>query len=149
MGLRPLMTERRFAGLILMRENGPHVLRSRAWGPRRAHRRSRARSSPSSLGKANINIIGYLVQAQGEYGIVRLITSDPAKTEGWLRQTNRMHHVNDVVWTPVKPQPGELGRIAATLSKSSVNITATYPTENGGLAFCVDNVPSARKALGG
>lgn len=103
----------------------------------------------TSLGKANINIIGYLVQAQGEYGIVRMITSDPAKTEGWLKQTNRPFRMNEVVWTPVKPQPGELGRIATALSKSGVNITATYPTENGGLAFCVDNVPSARKALGG
>lgn len=103
----------------------------------------------TSLGKANINIIGYLVQAQGEYGIVRLITSDPAKTEGWLKQTNHAYRTNEVVWTPVKPQPGELGRITTQLSNSGVNITATYPTENGGLAFCVDNVQSARKVLGG
>lgn len=103
----------------------------------------------SSLGKANVNIIGYLVQAQGEYGVVRIITSDPAKTEGWLKQTNRAYRVNEVVWTPVQPQPGELGRIATILSKSGVNIHATYPTENSGLAFAVDNVPGARKALGG
>lgn len=103
----------------------------------------------SSLGKANVNILGYLVQAQGEYGIVRLITSDAMKTENWLRQTHRMFHVNEVVWAPAKPQPGELGRIATTLSKSGINITASYPTENGGIALCVNDVPGARKVLGG
>ena len=103
----------------------------------------------SSLGKANVNIVGFLVQAQGEYGIIRLITNDPLKTESWLRQTNRMFHVNEVVWTPAKPQPGELGRIATTLTKSGINVTASYPTENGGIAFCVNDVPGARKVLSG
>ena len=103
----------------------------------------------SALGSANVNIVGCLVQAQGEYGIVRLITSDPAKTEAWLKQTNHAYRTNDVVWTPLSPKPGELGRVATLLSKSGINITATYPTENNGMAFAVDNVPSAKKVLGG
>jgi hypothetical protein len=102
----------------------------------------------TSLGKANVNIIGFLVEAQGEFGIARVITSDPAKTEGWLKQTNRPYRANDVVIAPVKPQPGELGRVASKLAASGVNINASYPTENGGIAFAVNDVNGAKKVLG-
>lgn len=102
----------------------------------------------TALGKSNINILGYLLEAQGDFGVARIITSDPAKTEAWLRSTSRPFRTNEVVIAPVKPQPGELGRITTALAKTGVNVTASYATENG-LAFAVDNVASARKALGG
>jgi hypothetical protein len=102
----------------------------------------------TALGKSNVNILGYLLEAQGDFGVARIITSEPAKTESWLKSTNRPFRVNDVVIAQVKPQPGELGRIATALAKSGVNVTASYATEDG-LAFAVDNVATARKALGG
>jgi hypothetical protein len=104
----------------------------------------------TALGGAHINIVAYLVEAQGEFGILRVVTNNPSQTETWLKSTNRAFRSNEVIVTPVKANvPGELGRIATTLAKSGVNITASYPTETGGLVFAVDNVASARKALGG
>lgn len=101
----------------------------------------------SALGKANVNIIGYLCESQGDFGVLRIITNDPTKTESWLKQSNRPYRSNEVVWTPISSKPGELGRLATSLSKSGINILSSYPTENGGIAFCVDNVPGARKVL--
>lgn len=106
----------------------------------------------SALGKANINILGYLLEAQGEFGIFRFITNDPTKTEGWLRQASRPFRTNEVIAVSAPSNPGELGRLTTTLSKSGVNITASYPTSVNnalGIAFAVDNLAGARKALGG
>lgn len=103
----------------------------------------------TALGKANIDILGYLLEAQGDFGVLRIVTSEPAKTEAWLKGANRPFRANDVIIATVQPQPGELGRITTTLAKSGVNVTASYATQAGGLAFAVDNATTARKALGG
>lgn len=106
----------------------------------------------TALGKANINIQGYLLEAQGDFGVYRFIPSDPSKTEGWLKQSNRPYRTNEVITVPVMDKPGELGRLCTNLSKSGVNVTASYPTNtpNGiGIAFCVNDVQSARKSLSG
>lgn len=107
----------------------------------------------SALGKANVNILGFLVEAQGEFGVARIVTSDPTKTEGWLKQTNRPYRANEVITVNVPNNPGELGRIASKLSASGININAAYATTrpgnaNPGITLAVDNVPSARKVLG-
>lgn len=106
----------------------------------------------TALGKANINIIGFLLEAQGDYGVARVVTSDPGKTESWLKSSSKPYRTNDVITIPVKDQAGELGRIATTLSKSGVNVNAAYPTTtpNGfGLTFAVSDVQTAKKALQG
>jgi hypothetical protein len=108
----------------------------------------------TALGKANINIIGVLVEAQGDYGVARIITSDPTKTEGWLRSTNRPFRTNDVITVNVANTPGELGRIAAKLAASGVNINAAYAStvtsgNNVGLTLAVSDVAGAQKVLNG
>lgn len=106
----------------------------------------------TALGKANINIQGYLVNATGEFGTIRIVTSDPTKTESWLKSTNRVYQSHDVVTVPIQNKPGELGTFASTLAKSGVNIQASYATAvpNGiGLTFAVNDLNSARKVLNG
>lgn len=106
----------------------------------------------ASLGKANINVSAYLLEAQGDFGVFRFVTSDATKTETWLKSVNRPFRVNDVVTVAVPDKPGELGRIAQKLSGSGVNILASYPVASGPtgtqLAFAVDDVAAARKILG-
>lgn len=107
----------------------------------------------SALGKANINITGFLCESQGDFGVFRFIPSDPSKTEGWLKETRRPYRSNEVLVAPIPNHAGELGRVTTNLSKSGVNVLSAYPcttpnVPNGyGIAFCVDNVPSAKKIL--
>lgn len=106
----------------------------------------------TALGKANVNIVGFLLEAQGDYGIVRVVTNDAGKTESWLKSSGRPYRANDVITINVQDKPGELGRIASTLAKSGVNVTAAYPTSGPkgiGITFAVDDVGSAKKALQG
>ena len=107
----------------------------------------------TALGKANINILGFLLEAQGDFGVARIITSDPAKTEGWLKQTARPYRTNDVITVNVPNNPGELGRITTKLAASGVNINAAYSTtaigsNTPGITLAVSDINSARKALG-
>ena len=105
----------------------------------------------SALAKANVNIVGYLLEGQGDFGIFRFATSDAAKTEEWLKSTRRAYRVNEIVTVPVKDAPGELARVATTLSASGINITASYPTTTAGgiaISFAVDDIHAAKKALG-
>lgn len=106
----------------------------------------------SALGKSNVNVLGYLLEAQGDFGVFRFFTSDPVKAETWLKESRRPYRSNEIIVAPVPNTPGELGRIATALSKSGVNITASYPsTVNGGvgIAFAVDNVSAAKKIISG
>jgi len=104
----------------------------------------------SALGKANINVIGFLCESQGEFGIFRFIPSDAAKTEGWLKETRRAYRSNEVVIAPIPNSAGELGRVSTSLSKSGVNVLASYPcavAKGYAIAFAVDSVPTAKKVL--
>jgi hypothetical protein len=105
----------------------------------------------TALGKANVNVLGYSLGAQGEFGVFRFTTSDPAKTEGWLKQSSRAYRASDVLTVNAPNNPGELGRIAAMLAKSGVNINASYPASVGtnvGILLAVNDITAAKKVLG-
>lgn len=105
----------------------------------------------SALGKANVNITGFQLQAGGDFGQFRFATNDPAKTESWLRTTRHSFRVRDAVAASAENKPGELGRLAQKLAQSGVNIEATYHVfpqgSEGQVLFSVDNVQAAIKAL--
>lgn len=105
-----------------------------------------------ALGKANVNITGFVLQAQGDFGQFRFTSSDPAKTEGWLKGTKHSFRVRDAVTAKSENKPGELGRLAQKLAASGVNIEATYHVIPQGteseVLFSVNDVAAAEKALG-
>jgi hypothetical protein len=104
----------------------------------------------TALGKANVHITGFDMQSQQDFGTLRFATSEPAKTEQWLKGTRYTYRVRDLVTVPAEDRPGELGRIAQILGASGININAAYRvSENGSarIGFAVDDIPSAVKAL--
>jgi hypothetical protein len=105
----------------------------------------------TALGKANINIRGFLLQAGADFGVLRLATSDPTKTESWLRTTKYAFRTRDLVTVTAQDTPGEVGRLSQKLAASGVNIEAAYETRGQGtetlIGFSVDDVPAAVKAL--
>ncbi|MBI4392537.1 MAG: ACT domain-containing protein [Euryarchaeota archaeon] len=106
-----------------------------------------------ALGSANINILGFALQPQGEFGTFRFVTNEETKTEGWLKTSGHRYRANECVTTRVRNTPGELGRICDNLSRSGVNVEACYPLappspSETELCFTVDDVNSAKKVLG-
>ncbi len=107
----------------------------------------------TALGGAGVNITGFFCQAAGDFGIVRLLTSDPAKTESWLKASKYTWRWHDVLTGPVSNSPGELGRLTKALASGGVNIDACYPNVIPGqttpsVAFCVSDLAAAKKILG-
>lgn len=104
----------------------------------------------AALGEENVDIMGFDVQAQPEFGTLRFVTNDPAKTEEWLESTRFSYRVRDLVTVAAEDRPGELGRLAQTLSGSGINIDAAYCVSVDGdeqVGFAVNDAPSAIKAL--
>lgn len=106
-----------------------------------------------ALGQANVNILGIALQATGDFGTLRFVPSDEAKTEKALKSGNFRFVSHEVVTVKAKHAPGELARFAEKLSKSGINIDAVYPVVQPGttdveVAFRVSDVASARKVLG-
>lgn len=106
----------------------------------------------AALGEANVDITGFDVQVQPEFGVLRFVTSDAAKTEEWLQSARFSYRVRDLVTVSAEDRPGELGRLAQTLSASGINIDAAYCVNVDGeaqIGFAVSDAPSAVKALHG
>lgn len=105
----------------------------------------------AGLGKEGINIVGFLLEAQGEFGLVRLVTDDAARTGAFLDEGHQRYRVNDAIVVAVPNVAGAVGVLAERLAASGVNIHAAYPSAGpqGGsfVTFVVDDMQSARKIL--
>ena len=104
----------------------------------------------NALGKANVNILGFELQAQGDFGQFRFTTDEVAKAETTLKNSHVHYRGTEIVTVTAPNNPGELGRLAARIANSGVNIEAAYPifgNDAPQIAFRVDDVPSAVKAL--
>lgn len=104
----------------------------------------------TALGNEGVDIRGFLAQSQGEFGVLRLVTSDAERTERWLRNARHRFRVHDVLAIEVHNSPGDLGRIASRLAGSGINVAAAYPSLDHGrirLTLAVDDLVSARKVL--
>lgn len=105
-----------------------------------------------TLGKANVNITGFLLEAQGSKGIARFLTQDPGKARSALEKAGLAPQDREIVVTPVPNRPGQLAKMARALADSGVNIESSFPVldpagSKAGIAFAVDDANSANKVL--
>lgn len=106
-----------------------------------------------AIGKQNVNITGFLCNAEGDTGIARFVTNDPTKTEEALKSAGLKPQRREVLLAPIENTPGQLGRIAKQLGQSGVNIEASFPVVGSGgetqICFDVDDIQTATKVLSG
>lgn len=104
-----------------------------------------------ALGRANVNLTGFAAQAQGDFGVLRFTTPDPARAEAWLKASRHPWHARGAVLATSVDRPGELGRLAQVLAAAGVNIEAAYHVFVEGdarILFSVTDASAAAKALG-
>ncbi|HEV8360033.1 MAG TPA: hypothetical protein VGR28_06225 [Candidatus Thermoplasmatota archaeon] len=108
--------------------------------------------SAGALGDAGINMRGFLATAPGGFPVLRFVTDDAAKAEAWLKASRLHFKIGEVVAVEGVDRPGEVGRLAKALAAAGVNVEAGYhawgPANEVLIAFAVDDVGRARKALG-
>jgi len=104
-----------------------------------------------TLAENGINIRAMSIADTKDFGILRMITSDNAKTKEVLSE-NTVVNTTDVIAVKMADRPGALYKVIDILSKAGVNIESMYAfTASDALGayvvFRVDDVPHAQQLM--
>ena len=104
-----------------------------------------------TLAEHGINIRAMSIADTKDFGILRMITSDNAKTRELLSE-NTVVNTTEVIAVKMDDKPGALYKVVAILSEAGVNIEYMYAfTASDSLGayvvFRVDDVPQAQKLM--
>ncbi len=108
----------------------------------------------SKLAQEKINITAMTVMDSHEHSVLRLVTSDPARTAQALRTTGTPFAETDVLAVELRHQIGALAHVCELLGTGHVNIDYCYCSSGGkngktiGI-FKVSNNDKAMRLLGG
>lgn len=78
------------------------------------------------LGDNGINIRTLFIADTSDFGILRMIVSDPRKALAILRDNNFTIKENEVVAVEVPDEPGSLARILSVLDDNGMNVEYLY-----------------------
>jgi hypothetical protein len=90
------------------------------------NRRGRLHEACDVLAKAGINLITLALADTADFGVMRLIVSDPAKAVQVLKDGGFTAILNDVLAIEVPDRPGGLAGILEVLDTGGVNIEYIY-----------------------
>ena len=78
----------------------------------------------------DINILGSVTNDSAEYGIIRMIVSDPEKTVQALEKAGYLCRLTDVLGVEVEDEVGNLTRLLLALDESNINVNYIYLSFN-------------------
>ncbi|MCR4619034.1 MAG: amino acid-binding protein [Lachnospiraceae bacterium] len=84
----------------------------------------------SILAKENINILGSVTNDSAEYGIVRMVVSEPQKACEKLKEAGIICKLTDVIGVEVKDEVGNLNKLLEALNNSNINVNYLYLSYN-------------------
>lgn len=84
------------------------------------------------LGNAGINISAFTIADTSDFGILRLIVSDPDRAKEILRQNNFSAQTTEVLLAKTSNEPGSLTRLLKTINEGGSFIEYMY-------AFSMEN----------
>jgi hypothetical protein len=79
-----------------------------------------------TLGDAGVNLRALNLVDTGEFGILRLLVSDLAKTRRILMEKQIPAKVDEVVAAEIEDKPGQLAALLKPLQKAKVNVVYMY-----------------------
>ncbi len=84
----------------------------------------------SLLKDRQINILGSVNNDGAEFGIVRMVVSDPDNAYETLKEAGYLCRLVDVMGIEVADEVGDLNRLLTALSDSNINVDYTYLSFN-------------------
>ena len=84
----------------------------------------------SALADEDINILGSVTIDSAEYGIVRMVVSDPEKACRVLKERSIICKLTDVIAVEVKDEVGNLNRLLMALNDANINVHYLYLSYN-------------------
>lgn len=101
----------------------------------------------SILGEAGINMTAFTVAENSDFGIVRLIVSDPEKARNVLRENKYAVSITDVLCLQMPNEPGTLSRIMKIITDADISIEYMYAFSFGNGAVVVIRPDDLEKTL--
>lgn len=103
------------------------------------------------LGKHGVNIYGLTLADTEGHGYVRLIVDDTEKARQLVEDSGELVGARDVLLVRVENEPGQLGRLLATLADHNLNLEYGYssggPGGEKGLVLVPSDMDQALGAL--
>jgi len=101
----------------------------------------------SILGEAGINMTAFTVAENSDFGIVRLLVSDPEKARDILRENKYAVSVTDVICLHTANEPGSLSKIVKIIAQADISIEYMYAFSLGNRAVVVIRPDDLNKAM--
>jgi len=95
------------------------------------------------LGAAGVNIRGFSTTEAAEYGIVRLIVTDPEKARQILHDAGFTTHFSHVICVAVPDEPGGLARVLDELAAQNISVDYLYSISFQNICFAVRDIDRA------
>ena len=102
------------------------------------------------LGKAGVNMTAFSLADNSDFGILRVIVSDPHKAQEVLKAQKFAVSLTHVIHLQIANPPGSLSNVLAVLADAGMYIEYMYAFSEGNGANVIikpDNVPNAVEAL--
>ena len=99
------------------------------------------------LAQNNINIAALTVADTSDYGILRLLVSDPQKALDKLREKHFTVRIHDVLSLEMGPEPGSLYRILHHFAEAGISMEYVYAFSFGSKSIVVFRTDNREKAV--
>lgn len=80
--------------------------------------------------KQEINILGSVTNDSAEYGIVRMVVSDPAEASAALQRAGFICRLTEVIGVEVEDEVGNLNKMLTLLVDSNISVDYLYLSFN-------------------
>ncbi len=100
----------------------------------------------NALKEANIQIIASTIADTAEYGIYRLICSEPLRACEELKKANIAVALSDVFAIAIDDQPGRAAEAVKTFSEAGISIIYMYSFLLGGKGILIFRTDDAQRA---
>lgn len=91
----------------------------------------------NTLKKSEINIISLSLADTADYGLLRLIVSDPKAAKDTLTKNGFSAMLTDVVAVKLSHKVGQLQELLSVICKASINIEYMYALSTGSDDACI------------
>ena len=99
------------------------------------------------LGEAGINMTAFTVAENSDFGIVRLLVSDPEKARDILRENKYAVSVTDVICIQTPNEPGALSKVMKIIANADISIEYMYAFSSGKGAIVIIRPDKLEKAV--
>ena len=104
----------------------------------------------SLLGEAGINMTAFTVSENSDFGILRLIVSDPEAAKNVLKEHRYAVNITDVICIQMPDSPGALAKVMDIIANAGISIEYMYAFSSGKIAVGIirpDNLEKTVKVL--